>query len=279
MFRRRVALLARAEMCARQRLQDVAEDTEETSGEDTGADVHTICHSGSLAGGRSCARARGAGWGRPTRGLAGATGTAGATGGGGGARLGRAAGTAAAAGTGARLVVGDVEGAAGVLDLRLAVALSDGVVGVGLDAAGKVGLADEVGQGVLVLGEIGGGAVLAETLVGQFLLWRVSWMSWASGREPHGEWQGRTASQSFVGALPSQRVWQPVRSPMHQEAAGERQSINWRGCGRGSRKLTSLLGIDVSDVNVGEVEGGGARGACGGGLGDGGASHEGDSED
>ena len=214
-------------MCARRRLQDVAEDTEETSGEDTGADVHTVHHSRSLAGGRSCAGARGAGCSRPTRGLAGAT--AGATGGGGGARLGRAAtaGTAGAAGTGARLVVGDVEGAAGVLDVRLALALSDGVVGVGLDAASIVGLADEVGQGVLVLGESGGGSVLAETLVGQFLLWRVSLMSWASGRGLHEEWQGRTASQSLVGALPSQRVWQPVRSPMHQEAAGGRQSINW----------------------------------------------------
>lgn len=45
------------------------------------------------------------------------------------------------------------------------------------------------------------------------------------------EWQRRTASQSLVGALPLQRVWQPVRSPMHQEAAGKvSQSIGNMAC-------------------------------------------------
>lgn len=215
-------------MCARRRLQHVAEDTEETGREHARTNVHAAGqrHGGSLAGGSSCARTRGAGWRRPTLGLACASRS---TRGGGGGGLGCATTAGSAApGTGALHIVGDVEGAAGVLDVRLALALSDGVVGMSLDAAGEVGLADEVGQGVLVLGEIGGGSVLAETLVGQFLLWVVSLTAWRGGEGQMGtdgnRWgvSGRvlTASQSLVGASPSQRVWQPVRSPMHQEAAG-----------------------------------------------------------
>ena len=73
-----------------------------------------------------------------------------------------------------------------VLDVSLAVALPDGVVGVCIDAASKVGLADEVGEGVLVIGKIGGGAVAAETAVGQFLLWWVSMRVWYDGRELMG---------------------------------------------------------------------------------------------
>lgn len=151
-------------MCARQRLQDVGEDTEEAGCEHAGAHVHAVGqrHGGRAALGRSCAGAAGAGCCRVTRGRGCASSTAGATRGGGSGRLGCAA-------RGCR-VVGDVFGAAVVLDVSLALALPDGIVGVSSDAAGKVGLADEVRQGVLVRGEIGGGTVLAEALVGQFLL-------------------------------------------------------------------------------------------------------------
>ena len=166
MFYRRVTLLARAELCARQRLQDVAKDTEKAGGEHARANVHATGqrHSGRIAGGGRRAGARGAGWGRATRSL---SCTTGATSGGGESRLRRA--VTARAGAGA-LVVGDVQSATGVLDVRLAVALSDGVVGVRVNASGEVGLADELGQGVLVLGEIGGRAVFADTLVGDFCL-------------------------------------------------------------------------------------------------------------
>lgn len=276
MFCRRIAVLVGAEMCARRRLQHVAEDTEETGREHARTNLHAVGqrHGGTRAGGSSWAPARGAGWRRPTRGLACAT----RGGGGGGLGCATAAGSAAP-GTGALHVVGDVETAAVVLDVRLALALSDGVVGMSLDAAGEVGLADEVGQGVLVLGEIGGGSVLAETLVGQFLLWVVSLTAWRGGEGQmvtDGEWQGgylrhrnRWLGRRRRRGSGSQCAHQCTRKL--RGASVNRLGKCVRACvrarARRSRKLTSNLGIDGRYVDVGVVEGSGARG--GGRLGDG----------
>ena len=159
----------RTAMYARRCLQHVAESSEESGSEHARAEVLAI---GESNGGRG---ARGS-WGGALVGggrLRSASGlSTGSTSGGWGGSLGwAAAAVGAAAGTRATSsVVTDVEETAVVLDVGLALALSDGVVGVSVDAAGEVGLADEVGEGVLVVSEIGGGAVGAEAAVGQFLL-------------------------------------------------------------------------------------------------------------
>jgi len=105
---------------------------------------------------------------------------------------------------------------------------------VGLDAGGEVGLADVVGERVLVEGEVWRGTVGAEAAVGQGCLQEGGRISMSSVKRV-GSWKlevvrderRHTGLQSLVGASLEQRVSQAARWPMHQEACcdGQRRSM------------------------------------------------------